>query len=47
VWLFLVAPLVGGIVAALIHRFLVPAETDQAIALPGNEAAREATKAAT
>jgi aquaporin Z len=47
VWLFLVAPLVGGIVAALIHRFLVPAETDQAIALPGNEAAHEATKAAT
>ena len=46
VWLFLVAPLAGGIVAALVHRFLVPDESDQAIALPGDEADREKTQAA-
>lgn len=47
VWLFLVAPMVGGIVAALVHRFLVPFESDPAIALPGEEAAGEATELAT
>ena len=47
VWLFLVAPLVGGIVAALVHRFLVPIESAQTIDLPGDEAGRMATEVAT
>ena len=33
-WLFIVAPLIGGAIAAGVHLFLVPAESDQALLIP-------------
>jgi aquaporin Z len=33
VWLFIVAPLVGGIVAALVHRFIALGDEDVPVAM--------------
>jgi len=33
-WLFIVAPLIGGAIAAGVHLFLVPSESDEALLSP-------------